>query len=467
MRFFPIFLRLAGRTVLVSGAGEVAAAKVRLLLKSEAAIRVLGASPCDAVREWAEAGRLDFHERLAEAADLKDAVLVYAANDDLEEDRRVAALARDAGVAFNIVDNLDESEFLTPAIVDRDPVTVAIGTEGTAPVLARRIKAGIEEMLPSNTGILARIGAGFRDSISHLSSSARRSFWSRFFGGEGERALALGGEATVSETLAKLASSQDSVRETEAGHVSFVGAGPGDPDLLTMQARRALHDADVVLHDRLVAPEILELVRREAEVVCVGKTGFGESWKQDNINALMVRHALAGRAVARVKSGDPSVFGRLDEETDVLIEAGISYTVVPGITAASAAAASIGASLTQRGRNSALTILTGHDVKGFAEQDWAKLARPGSAAAIYMGVKAARFIAGRLLMHGAAADTPVTIAANVSRANQQMTTTTLAGLAALSDERAITGPAVLLDGIAPKQAAAIAAEPHFLKAEAI
>lgn len=466
MRFFPIFLRLAGRSVVVSGSGEIAAAKIRLLMKSEAVIRVFGASPGDLVREWADAGRIELHKRTAEAGDLTGAALVYAANDDPAEDGRIAGLASNARIPFNIVDNLDESEFLTPAIVDRDPVTVAIGTEGTAPVLARRIKAGVEEMLPSHTGILARAGAGFRDRLSQLSSSARRQFWTRYFGGEGERAYALGGEKAVQATLAEMTSSQGS-RETQAGHVSFIGAGPGDPDLLTMQARRALHDADIVLHDRLVSDEVLELARREAEIVCVGKTGFGKSWKQEDINALMVSHALAGRPVARVKSGDPAVFGRLDEETDALLEAGVAFTVVPGITAASAAAASVGASLTQRGRNSALTILTGHDVKGFAEQDWAKLARPGSAAAIYMGVRAARFIAGRLLMHGAAADTPVTIAANVSRVNQQLTATTLAGLAALSDEKAISGPAVLLYGIAPKQATALAADPILLDAEAV
>ena len=183
----------------------------------------------------------------------------------------------------------------------------------------------------------------------------------------------------------------------------LVGAGPGDPELLTLKARRLLHEADVVIHDRLVPEAILELARREATIVEVGKNAYGPSWKQADINALMVRHAQAGATVVRLKGGDPAVFGRLDEEIEALEAAGIAYGVVPGVTSASAAAAAIGQSLTKRGRNSSFRVLTGHDVDGFAEHDWRELAKPGATAAIYMGVKAATFLRGRLLMHGARA----------------------------------------------------------------
>jgi len=241
--------------------------------------------------------------------------MVYAAEDDEELDGITAAKAKMANVLFNIVDNLQESEFITPALVDRDPVTIAIG----------------------------------------------------------------------------------------------VGSGPGDPDLLTRKALKVLHEADVVIHDRLVAPEILELARREAELIQTGKQGFGPSWKQDDINQLMVKHAKEGAQIVRLKSGDPAVFGRLDEEMDALDAAGIDFEIIPGITTASAAAASLNVSLTKRKRNSALQIMTAQDIKGFAEQDWRKLAQDGAVAAIYMGFKSAHLLSGRLLMHGADANTSITI----------------------------------------------------------
>jgi uroporphyrin-III C-methyltransferase/precorrin-2 dehydrogenase/sirohydrochlorin ferrochelatase len=240
--------------------------------------------------------------------------------------------------------------------------------------------------------------------------------------------------------------------------VHLVGAGPGDPELLTLKARRLLHEADVVIHDRLVPPAILELARREATIVEAGKTAFGPSWKQADVNALMVRHAAAGAAVVRLKGGDPAVFGRLDEEIEALEAAGIAYAVVPGITAASAGAAAIGTSLTRRGRNSSFRVLTGHDVDGFAEQDWRELARPGAAAAIYMGAAAATFLRGRLLMHGARADTPATAVENASRPDQRIIATTLMELPRALDEAAPDGPVMILLGLAPHAAALALAE---------
>ena len=230
-----------------------------------------------------------------------------------------------------------------------------------------------------------------------------------------------------------------------------MGAGPGDPELLTLKARRLLHEADVVIHDRLVTPDILELARREAVLIAVGKEGFGPSTPQEEINALLIDHAQQGAQVVRLKSGDAGIFGRLDEEADALDAQAIPFTVVPGITAASSAAAAIGQSLTARGRNSELRILTAHDTRGFAEHDWRGLARPGAVAAIYMGKRGARFVQGRLLMHGAAKDMPITIARNVSRADQQLQGTTLEALPDAVSEGA-AGPAVILLGLAPRAA---------------
>ncbi|MEN0001522.1 MAG: siroheme synthase CysG [Pseudomonadota bacterium] len=455
MRHFPIFMNLEGHRVIVSGAGETAVAKLRLLLKTRAHISVFGDNPDDQIGVWAAQGRINFIERPLEVGDALCARLFYAANDDEAEDRRVAALAHADGALVNIVDNLDESQFITPAIVDRDPVTVAIGTEGAAPVLARKIKADLEEQLPSDLGVLARIGQAFRSRANLLPMGRkRRDFWTRFYFGAGAKALEKGGEQAAHQLLEELLT--DAIERREApGRVSFVGAGPGDPDLLTMKARRALHEADVVLHDRLVSAEILELARREAKIVETGKKGFGTAWKQNDINALMIEEARSGAHVVRLKSGDPSVYGRLDEEIAALHEAGIGFDVVPGITSASAAAASIGQSLTRRGRNSALRFITAHDMDGFADHEWAALARPGAVTAIYMGVKAAPHVVAQLLAHGATADTMVTVTENVSRQSQQTVSCALPDLPKRLAEARIIGPAVILIGMGASEAASI------------
>ncbi len=459
MRHFPVFRDLRARRVVVSGAGEAAVAKLRLLLKTEATLAVYGTDPHPQIRRWAGEGRLTLVERPVRHGDALCAALLYGANEEAGEDARAARIGRAAGAMVNIVDDLDNSDFITPAIVDRDPVTVAIGTEGAAPVLARRIKAETEERLAPALGTLARIGQGFREAANALPMGRpRRRFWSRYYDEIGPRALSEGGEEAVRAALDALLA-ETLAEAGETGRVALIGAGPGDPELLTLKARKALHEADVVIHDRLVSPEILELARREAIVVEVGKIPNGPSWKQADIDALMVEHAANGAHVARLKSGDPVVFGRLDEEMDALDAAGIPFEIVPGITAASAAAASLGVSWTKRGRNAAFRLLTGHDVAGFAEHDWRGLAQPGEGgavqpAAIYMGVRAARFLAGRLLMHGAAADTPVTAIENVSRLDQRIVATTLDRLPDALTGAGITGPAILFLGLSPREAMA-------------
>lgn len=449
MRHFPIFLDTRGRDVVVSGAGACAAAKLRLLLKTEARLHVFGTQPDAQVQAWAEQGRLALHDRLVTAQDLPGAVLLYAANDDPDLDRAVARMGRAAGIKTLVVDNLEASDFITPALVDRAPVTVAIGTEGTAPVLARQIKARVEAMLPANLGLLARVADGLRPIAARLTAGrARRDLWARFYADVGPNALA-GGETAVRRALQDLLD-QTETATPQKGHVHFVGAGPGDPDLLTLKARKLLHQADVVIYDRLVSGPVLELARREAVLIEVGKTAFGPSWKQNDINALLVEHG-AGAQVVRLKSGDGGIFGRLDEETAALDGAGIDYSVTPGITAAAAAAAELKLSLTQRGRNTGVRIITGHDADGFAEQDWRALAQPGAVAAIYMGKAAAGVMRGRLLMQGAAADTPVSIVENASRPDQRIIAATLLSLQdRLSD---VSGPAVLMLGLTPRAAA--------------
>ena len=452
MDHFPIYLSTKGQRIVLSGGGEAALAKLRLLLKTEAKISVFAPTPAPEIAAWADAGRLTLHTRALRHGDVLCAKLFYAADEDETEDARTAAIARAEGALVNIVDNLHDSAFITPAIVDRDPVTIAIGTEGAAPVLARAIKADLEERLPTTLGTLARIGKGFRKMADALPfGRPRRDFWRDYYFAAGPRSVA-DGKAAVENALNTLLADHQS-RAARAGHIAFVGGGPGDPELLTLKARRALDEADVVIYDRLISPEILELARREALMIDVGKEGFGPSTAQETINDLLVEHAQAGAQVVRLKSGDATIFGRLDEEIDAVDAHGIGWHIVPGITSASAAVATIGQSLTKRGRNASVRFLTGHDMKGFADHDWAALARPGEVAAIYMGKKSARFIQGRLLMHGADRSTPVTLVENASRADQRIVETTLDRLPTDLSAANLTGPALTFYGLAPRAAA--------------
>lgn len=453
MKHFPIFLAVEGRRIVLSGGGDAAMAKLRLLMKTEAHLTVIASEIADDIRRWADQGKLRIIDRAMEPGDALCAALFYAANEDDAEDARVSAIAHAEGALVNIVDNLADSQFITPAIVDRDPVTVAIGTEGAAPVLARAIKADLEERLPTSLGVLARIGKTFRNAVDILPMGRkRRDFWTSFYFGSGPKALAEGEDAVIPalETLLDT----HVMTTAKQGSVDLVGAGPGDPELLTLKARNALDKADVVIHDRLVTGEILELARREAIIIDAGKEGFGKAMKQEDIDALIVQHALDGHHVVRLKAGDPTVFGRLDEEIEAIEAHDIRYRIIPGITAASAAVANIGQSLTKRNRNSAVRLITGHDTKGYADHDWKAFAAPSEVAAIYMGKKSARFIQGRLLMHGADPATPVTIIENVSRPNQQIIATTLGEMEPAMTQADLKGPAITFYGLAPRDAQA-------------
>jgi uroporphyrin-III C-methyltransferase/precorrin-2 dehydrogenase/sirohydrochlorin ferrochelatase len=453
MQHFPIFLNVAGKRIVVSGGGDAAVAKLRLLLKTRARVSVFANDPAEEIRNWAKDGKLHLVTRAVTHGDMICAALFYGANEDATEDARAAAIAHAEGALVNIVDDLSDSQFITPAIVDRDPVVVAIGTEGAAPVVARKIKADLEALLPTTLGRLAKIGKGFRHAVNALPFGAkRRNFWSAFYFDVGPKAIEQD-EASVQPALEALLDTHLHMPEKQ-GHVDLVGAGPGDPELLTLKARKALDKADVVIYDRLVSPDILELARREAILIEAGKTGFGQAMPQSQINELITTHAQKGHHIVRLKSGDPTVFGRLDEEITACEEAEISWRVIPGITAASAATAAIGQSQTQRGRNSSIRYLTGHNTKGFAEHDWRALAAAGEVAAIYMGKRSARFIQGRLLMHGAHPATPVTIIENASRADQRVIGTQLNMLEPTLTNAALSGPAVVIYGLAPRAAEA-------------
>jgi uroporphyrin-III C-methyltransferase/precorrin-2 dehydrogenase/sirohydrochlorin ferrochelatase len=445
MRYLPVFLDTRTMRIVVFGGGGEALAKLRLLVRTQAEIHVVAPTFLPEIAALSETSPLVLHSSDYDLAHIGGTGLVYAATGDHSLDDRLAEAARQAGVPVNAVDNPDASTVITPAIVDRDPVVIAIGTEGAAPVLARRIKASIEAQLSPELGSLVRAAEPHRGSVAaRLGGRAKRAFWARFFDGSGARAFAKGGAKAVAAWIEGALAAPSG----EAGRVILLGAGPGDPELLTLKARKLLDEADVILYDRLVDRRILELARREALFVDVGKRPGAAAVQQADIGHLMTTHARSGALVVRLKSGDPAIFGRADEEIAACQEAGVAIEIVPGVTAASAAAAALGCSLTRRGHNSVFTLLTARDAEGLAEHDWKRLAANPTGIAVYMGVEAAKFVQGRLMLHGADRAQPVSIVENASRPDQKIVQGRLDELSDLIASKAIKGPAVILIGLA-------------------
>jgi uroporphyrin-III C-methyltransferase/precorrin-2 dehydrogenase/sirohydrochlorin ferrochelatase len=441
MRYFPLFLDLEGRRAVVVGGGEEALRKVRLLLKTGVRVELIArALPGELVgNAKVLLVNTPYHSDL-----IAGAAMVLSADDNLNE--RVSADAQRLGIPVNAVDDAALSTFIIPSIVDRDPVVVAIGTEGTAPVLGQNIRAKVDAMLPRNLGALALRAAGLRDWVADRvpHGNSRRAFWSSFFSG----ATAVP-EETHDDVAQKMALDDAIYAHGKAkpGRVSLVGAGPGDPELLTLKAHRRLMEADVIVYDRLVSPGILEMARRDATRISVGKTPRGTHTPQDEINAILLREAQAGRDVVRLKGGDPYIFGRGGEEQSFLKRHGISVDVVPGITAALGCAASAGLPLTLRGRNQSITLMTAAGETGLAEQDWLGFAKSGQPLAIYMGREAAGSIAAKLMEYGLASSTIVHIVENGTLANERVLKCTIGNLWDTLNGAHVSGPAIIYVGL--------------------
>ncbi len=445
MRYFPLFIDLKNRKALVVGGGEEALRKVRLLLKTEVRIEIVAATLHPELTDLAVGGNIAWVGREFFAAQLDGVACVFAAADD-ELNERVSGEARKRDILVNVVDEAELSNSIVPAIVDRDPLVIAIGTEGAAPVLAQGIRGELETSLPPFLGALTKAAGSLRERIALEipAGRTRREFWERFFFGSVRDAFARGAGAFRDELERLLSNS----RKSTTGRVSLVGAGPGDAELLTLKAQRKLKEADVIVYDRLVGPEILEYARRDAIRIPVGKTPGKPSPRQEDINAILVREAQAGRHVVRLKGGDPYVFGRGGEEQRVLEAHGIAVDVVPGVTAALACAASIGIPLTMRGRNQSITILTGASEDGLPEYDWKALARPGQILAIYMGIGSVGHTQARLLNAGIEPATPVMIVENGTLATERVFEARIDELAATVRANSISGPAIIYIGVA-------------------
>ena len=451
MASFPIFVDVAARPPLVVGGGDLALAKVRVLLLRAPVVDVYaqgslaeGFAPLVAAAQVAHSSRGITNE------DLRGRPLVISATANDAIDGDVSARARAIGVPINVPDRPHLSSFALAAIVDRGTVTVAIGTEGAAPVLATRLRADLEQHFHPRLGRLADIAREYRDRVAaHLPGGApRRAFWEAFFGGAAGAAILGGDEATGRARVEKLIA--HSSGEPRNGRVILVGAGPGDPELMTLKAVRALKSADVVVHDGLMGDAVLAYARREAQLVCVAKAKGRHARTQAEINALLVSLAREGKTVVRLKGGDPSIFGRGGEEIDMLRASGIDIEVVPGITAASAVAASLQIPLTHRDISRSVTFISGHAVGDrraeFDQVDFAALANGKATLAVYMGLSTSGALASRLVASGWPTTTPILAVARATQVGERRIATTLDGLIASDGALGLSGPTLLIIG---------------------
>jgi uroporphyrin-III C-methyltransferase/precorrin-2 dehydrogenase/sirohydrochlorin ferrochelatase len=455
---FPAFHKVAGRGVVVVGDGAEAVAKVRLLLETEAGVRVISAAPSSELAALVAAQSLQHVPRAFAPADLDGAILVFAASGDRNRDAEVVAAARAANIPANAVDLPELCDFYTPALVNRAPVAVAITSTGAGPVLTQKLRARIEAMLPQRLGALAELGESFRSAVDKLlpKGQARRRFWAAFFEG-GIADASLSGQSEMARRLASRLLSGPQRRQ--AGFVWLVGAGPGAADLLTLRAQRVLLEADVIVHDSLVRESVIAMGRRDAARIDVGKRKGAHSATQDEINAILVREASAGRRVVRLKAGDPLVFGRAGEEMAALRAARIPFEVVPGVTAALAAAAEAEIPLTFRGAASSLVFATGHDASGEVLPEWAGLALSGATVAVYMGRTVAAAVAERLIEAGLPVATPVAVIENATLPERRMFAGVLRDLTAFAERSDVNGPALILIGRTAAEGAVSFAEP--------
>jgi len=445
MEFLPLFHNLRGARVLVVGGGEIALRKSRLLADAGAVLRVVAPQIGAELHELIDSSGGEELLRGYSEADLDGCVLIIAATDDEPLNAQVSADARQRGVPVNVVDAPALCSVIFPAIVDRSPLVIAVSSGGDAPVLARLIRAKMESWIPPTYGHLAGLAARFRHQVKNLFPNVqqRRAFWEDVFQGPiADRQLA--GQGAEAERL--LQAKIDGEAPAATGEVYLVGAGPGDPDLLTFKALRLMQQADVVLYDRLVAPAILELCRRDADRIYVGKQRADHAVPQDQINQQLVALARQGKRVVRLKGGDPFIFGRGGEEIEELAAHGIPFQVVPGITAASGCAAYAGIPLTHRDYAQSVRFVTGHLKNNTTDLPWKDLVSPAQTLVFYMGLIGLPIICSELIRHGRGADTPAALIQQGTTSNQRVFTGTLANLPQLVAEHEVHAPTLVIVG---------------------
>jgi uroporphyrin-III C-methyltransferase/precorrin-2 dehydrogenase/sirohydrochlorin ferrochelatase len=445
--YFAAFLDLRGKPAVVVGGGPVAAQKAETLLRSGAKLTVVAPELCARLAEMTLVGALRHEAKRFQPGDLVGAEIVIAATDDPSVNESVSNAARALRIPVNVADNAALSTFIMPSVIDRPPLQVAISTAGASPVLARKLRTMIEALLPFAFGRLAVLAARFRAQSKRRfpDPDARRRYWEDIIDGPVGEMVLSGREEQAVDSLQKSLSAGEST-EVPRGMVYLVGGGPGNPDLLTLRALHVMQRADVVLYDHLVAPAIVDLARREAERMYVGKESDRHALKQDEINALMVRLAKEGKRVLRLKGGDPFIFGRGGEEIASLAAEGIAFEVVPGITAASGAAAYAGIPLTHRDHAHSCVFVTGHLKDGSLNLNWDVLARPKQTVVIYMGVRGVPQLCAELVAHGLPASTPAALVEKATLPRQRVMAGTLESLPALAAREHVRPPALVIVG---------------------
>ncbi len=449
MEQLPLFLEVKDKKIVVTGGGTSAARKSEMALRAGANVHVFARELSDAFHELADHERLTHVPRDVNAGDFDDCVVAYGASDDPRADEHVHTLAKAARVLVNVPDKPQFCDFISPAVLDRSPLVVAISTGGASPVLARMIKASLAAQIPASFGTLAAFVSSYRDLIKEKLSAGRDRlrFWERMIEGPVADAVMAGKTDEAHErVIAELDAATTDAERRRVGEVYLVGAGPGNPDLLTFRALRLMQRADVVLYDRLIGDEIMDLVRRDAERIYVGKLPKSHTVPQDDLSEMLVRLAREGKRVLRLKGGDPFIFGRGGEEMETLAAEGIPFQIVPGVTAAAGCAAYAGIPLTHRDHAQACVFVTGHGKDGIVDMDWNVLLQPRQTVAIYMGLSNLAPLLGEFISRGASPELPAAAVDNGTRPNQKTVVGTLANLAERVAGADFEGPSMIIIG---------------------
>lgn len=446
MQALPIFFNIKNRVCVVIGGGEVALRKVTMLLKASGKVVVYAPDICRDLQTLATDGKIDYVQASFDESQLSGACLVIAATDDQAVNTAVSVAAKAQSIPVNVVDSPELCTFTMGSIIDRSPVVIAVSSEGNAPVLARYIRTKIETMLPAAYGRIAAIAGEFREQVKakFATTESRRRFWEGVLQGPMVERVLSGQEQAARNLLSSLLNDADTT--AQKGEVFLVGGGPGDPDLLTFRALRLMQQCDVCVYDKLVSPEVMQLVRRDAELIYVGKSRDQHTLPQEEINELLARLALQGKRVLRLKGGDPFIFGRGGEEIETLMQHGVPFQVVPGITAANGVSSYAGIPLTHRDYAQACLFITGHLKDNTIDLDWAAMARPNQTVVIYMGLVGLPEICKRLIAQGVSPDMPAAVIQQGTTPRQRVVTATLKDLAEKVTEAGIKPPSLTIIG---------------------
>jgi uroporphyrin-III C-methyltransferase/precorrin-2 dehydrogenase/sirohydrochlorin ferrochelatase len=445
--YLPIFYQIKQRPCLVVGGGAVAARKVSLLRKAGADVTVVAPEICDELAALVSSNKINHIGRVYQSEDLDNCALVIAATSQRDINERISAEANSRNLPVNVVDNPGMCSFIMPSIIDRSPVQIAVSTGGASPVLARLIRTRLEGLIPAAYGKLGALVESFRTRVKETFPNVeqRRQFWETILEGPVAE-LVFSGHDQEAEKMLETAIAEGAASPRIVGEVFLVGAGPGDPDLLTFRALRLMQKADVVVYDRLVSPAIMDLVRRDAEVIYVGKARARHTMKQENINQLLVRLAKEGKRVLRLKGGDPFIFGRGGEEIETLAQENVPFQIIPGITAASGCSSYAGIPLTHRDYAQSCVFVTGHLKDGSVDLNWKALAHPNQTVVFYMGLHGAPTLCKELVAHGLPATTPVALVEQGTTPQQRVFTATLETLLDVISNEDIKPPTLIIVG---------------------